>query len=317
MSTVMQIAFILDPLEGLKAYKDSSIAMMREAARRGHAVWTIQREALAWRDGAVVASALAIEPRADDQNWYVAGEQRVQPLSAFDAVLMRQDPPFDFEYVTATWLLERAVQAGARVFNDPRAIRDHSEKLAITEFPEYAATTLVSRDPQSIQAFVDELGDTILKPLDGMGGSGIFRVRADDPNRNAICETLTDLGRRTIMCQRYLPQIAEGDKRVLIIGGEVVPYSLARIPKAGETRGNLAAGGRGVAMPLTAREHEIAEALAPTLWARGLLIVGLDMIGGHLTEINVTSPTCMVEITEQQGFDVSALVLERLEASLA
>ena len=255
----MQIAFILDPLEGLKAYKDSSIAMMREAARRGHAVWTIQREALAWRDGAVVASALAIEPRADDQDWYVAGEQRVQPLSAFDAVLMRQDPPFDFEYVTATWLLERAVQAGARVFNDPRAIRDHSEKLAITEFPEYAATTLVSRDPQSIQAFVDELGDTILKPLDGMGGSGIFRVRADDPNRNAICETLTDLGRRTIMCQRYLPQIAEGDKRVLIIGGEVVPYSLARIPKAGETRGNLAAGGRGVAMPLTAREHEIAE----------------------------------------------------------
>ena len=313
----MQIAFILDPLEGLKAYKDSSIAMMREAARRGHAVWTIQREALAWRDGAVVASALAIEPRADDQDWYVAGEQRVQPLSAFDAVLMRQDPPFDFEYVTATWLLERAVQAGARVFNDPRAIRDHSEKLAITEFPEYAATTLVSRDPQSIQAFVDELGDTILKPLDGMGGSGIFRVRADDPNRNAICETLTDLGRRTIMCQRYLPQIAEGDKRVLIIGGEVVPYSLARIPKAGETRGNLAAGGRGVAMPLTAREHEIAEALAPTLWARGLLIVGLDMIGGHLTEINVTSPTCIVAITEQQGFDVSALVLDRIEASVA
>ena len=313
----MQIAFILDPLDGLKAYKDSSIAMMREAARRGHRVWTIQREALAWRDGAVLASALAIEPCADDHDWYVAGEQAVRPLTDFDAVLMRQDPPFDFEYVTATWLLERAVQAGARVFNDPRAVRDHSEKLAITEFPEFTATTLVSRDPDVIQAFVDELGDTILEPLDGMGGSGIFRVRSDDPNRNAICETLTDLGRRTIMCQRYLPQIAEGDKRVLIIGGEVVPYSLARIPKAGETRGNLAAGGRGVAMALTAREREIAEALAPTLWARGLLIVGLDMIGGHLTEINVTSPTCMVEITAQQGFDVPALVLERLEAGLA
>lgn len=313
----MQIAFILDPLEGLKAYKDSSIAMMREAARRGHRVWTIQREALAWRDGAVMASALAIEPRADDHDWYVPGEQAVLPLTAFDAVLMRQDPPFDFEYVTATWLLERAVQGGARIFNDPRAVRDHSEKLAITEFPEFTATTLVSRDPGVIQAFVDELGDTILKPLDGMGGSGIFRVRSDDPNRNAICETLTDLGRRTIMCQRYLPQIVEGDKRVLIIGGEVVPYSLARIPKAGETRGNLAAGGRGVAMALTAREREIAEALAPTLWARGLLIVGLDLIGGHLTEINVTSPTCMVEITSQMGFDVPALVLDRLEACLA
>jgi glutathione synthase len=313
MADSLTLAFILDPLDALKAYKDSSIAMMREAARRGHRVFAIQRDALAWRDGVVSARALAIRPRDDDHAWYEAGETAVWPLAAFDAVLMRQDPPFDFEYVTATWLLERAVQAGARVFNDPRAIRDHSEKLAITEFAQFTATTLVARASADIHAFIDELGDVVLKPLDGMGGSQIFRVRADDPNRNVIVETLAHDGARTIMAQRYLPDIAAGDKRVLIIGGEVVPYALARIPKAGETRGNLAAGGRAVAMPLTAREREIAEHLAPILWGRGLMVVGLDVIGGHLTEINVTSPTCFVEIGAQTGFSVAALVIDRLE----
>ena len=313
----MKLALILDPLDGLAAYKDSSVAIMRAAAARGHEIWTIQRADLGWRDGRVGARALRITPRASNQPWYQPGESADCELTTFDAVLMRQDPPFDFEYVTATWLLERAVAAGARVFNDPRAIRDHSEKLAIAEFAQYTATTLVSRAATDIDAFIDELGDVILKPLDGMGGSGIFRVRADDPNRNAIVETLTGLGQRTIMAQRYLPEIVEGDKRVLLIGGQVVPYSLARIPKDGETRGNLAAGGRGVAMELTPREREIADALAPVLWARGLLIVGLDLIGGQLTEINVTSPTCMVEIAEQEGFDVAALVIERVEAVLA
>ncbi len=318
MNRKLKLLFILDPLERLKAYKDSSIAMMRAAAARGHALWTIQREALAWRDGAVTARALPIHPLAGDQPWYApAGEAEVLPLTAFDAVLMRQDPPFDFEYVTATWLLEDAMQAGARVFNNPRAIRDHSEKLAITEFPQFMATSLVTRDGAALHAFIDELGDVILKPLDGMGGSQIFRVRADDPNRNVIVETLTEDGARTIMAQRYLAQIAEGDKRVLLIGGEVVPFALARIPQAGETRGNLAAGGRGVAMPLTAREREIADYLAPILWERGLLIVGLDLIGGHLTEINVTSPTCMVEIAAQQGFDVAGLVIAKLEQACA
>jgi len=311
---MMRLAFILDPIEHLKAYKDSSVAMMRAAAARGHQVFSIQRPDLHWLDGQVRARALALTPTADNAAWYVPGEVTTVALTEFDAVLMRQDPPFDFEYLTATWLLERAVQAGARVYNDPRAVRDHSEKIAITEFAEFTAPTLVAREAGDLNAFIDDMGDTILKPLDGMGGTGIFRVRADDPNRNAIVETLTDLGRQTIMAQRYLPQIAEGDKRVLIIGGEVVPFSLARIPKAGETRGNLAAGGRGVAMALTAREREIAEALAPTLWARGLLIVGLDVIGGHLTEVNVTSPTCMVEIHEQQGFDVATRVIEAIEA---
>ncbi|MDY0071325.1 MAG: glutathione synthase [Thauera sp.] len=316
--SALKLAFILDPLAGLKAYKDSSIAIMRAAAARGHALWAIQREALYWDQGTVRARALPLTVSGDDAAWYQpAGDEQVLALNDFDAVLMRQDPPFDFEYVTATWLLEAAERSGARVFNRPQAIRDHSEKLAIAEFPQFTARTRVARAAAEVQAFIDELGDVILKPLDGMGGSQIFRVRSDDPNRNVIVETLTAEGGRSIMAQQYLPQIVDGDKRVLIIGGEVVPFSLARMLQAGETRANLAAGGRGVAMPLTAREREIAEYLAPILWARGLLIVGLDIIGGHLTEINVTSPTCMVEIAAQQGFDVAALVVSKLEQACA
>jgi len=309
----MKIALIVDPLHKLKAYKDSSVAIMRAAQARGHSVFSIQREQLLVRDGEVSAPATPLLLAESNEDWYQAGTTERQALKNFDAVLMRQDPPFDAEYVTATWLLERAAANGAHIWNNPRSIRDHSEKVAIAEFPEFTPTTLIARDPEEIQAFINELGDTILKPLDGMGGSGIFRIRHDDPNRNAILETLGAEGSRTLMVQRYLPQIAEGDKRVLLIGGEVMPYSLARIPKAGETRGNLAAGGRGVAMPLTAREREIAEALAPILWARGLLIVGLDMIGGHLTEINVTSPTCMVEIQQQTGFSIAEKVVQALE----
>ena len=314
----MKFAFILDPLDNLKAYKDSSIAMMRAAARRGHEIFAIQREALIWEGGVVSARCLPIGVSDFDHAWYApCGAEAVMPLTDFDAVLMRQDPPFDFEYVTATWLLERAQQAGARIFNDPRSIRDHSEKLAITEFPQFTPATRVARAAADINAFIDAHGDTILKPLDGMGGSQIFRVRADDPNRNVIIETLTQDERRTIMVQAYLPAISGGDKRVLVIGGQVIPYSLARIPMAGETRGNLAAGGRGVAMPLTDGERAIAEYLAPILWSRGLLIVGLDVIGDRLTEINVTSPTCMVEITDQTGFDVPGAVVDALEAACA
>ncbi len=314
----MKLAFILDPLEALKAYKDSSIAMMRAASRRGHEIFAIQREALTWEAGSVSARCLPIGVSDFDHAWYAPrGPEAVLPLTAFDAVLMRQDPPFDFEYVTATWLLERAAQAGARVFNHPRSIRDHSEKLAITEFPQFTPPTRVARAAVDINAFIDTHRDTILKPLDGMGGSQIFRVRADDPNRNVIIETLTRDERRTIMAQAYLPAISGGDKRVLIIGGQVIPYALARIPMAGETRGNLAAGGRGVAMPLTDGERAIADHLAPIRWSRGLLIVGLDVIGDRLTEINVTSPTCMVEITAQSGFDVPGAVIDALEQACA
>jgi glutathione synthase len=313
----MKIAFLVDPLSALKAYKDSSIAMMRAAAKRGHEVWTIQREALHWRDGRTLAHAVRILLTEDDAQWFSVAEQACLPLTAFDTVLMRQDPPFDFEYIAATWLLERAEAEGARIFNRPRAIRDHSEKVAITEFAQFAPTTLITRDAADIHAFIDELGEAILKPLDGMGGSSIFHVRRDDPNRNVIVETLTQFGVRSIMVQQYLPAIREGDKRVLLIGGEPVPFCLARIPKAGESRGNLAAGGTGVARPLTARDREIAVSLAPTLWARGLLIVGLDVIGDKLTEVNVTSPTCFVEIAQQTGFDVAGMLLDALERECA
>ncbi|MDR0701008.1 MAG: glutathione synthase [Azoarcus sp.] len=307
------IAFIIDPLPALKAYKDSSVAMMRAAAARGHTSWAILRADLLWRDGLVAARTVPLTLCDDGHDWYETGREEFRALSSFDAVLMRQDPPFDFEYIAATWLLERAVAVGARVFNAPRAVRDHSEKLAIAEFPQFTAATLVAREPGCLHAFIDEMGDVVLKPLDGMGGSQVFRVSARDPNRNVIVETLAAHGARTIMAQRYLPGIRDGDKRVLLIGGEVIPYALARIPREGETRGNLAAGGRGVAMPLTAREQEIAEFLAPILWSRGLLIVGLDIIDGHLTEINVTSPTCMAEIAAQQGFDVAGKVIDVLE----
>ena len=310
----MRFAFIVDPLDSLKACKDSSIAMMRAAQDAGHAVWAVQQPGIHWSAlHGVCAEAVHLELLPDDEEWFVEITRHVVPLRDFAAVVMRKDPPFDIEYVTTTWLLDRAVAEGARVFNRPQALRDHSEKLSVLEFPEYAAPTLVAREAGPINTFIDIHYDTILKPLDGMGGRQIFRVRHDDPNRNVIIETLTDDGARTIMAQRFIPEISEGDKRILIIGGEVVPYCLARIPKAGETRGNLATGGTGVARPLTARDREIAEALAPVFAERGLLFVGIDVIGDWLTEINVTSPTCMVEICEQTGFDAAAMFIAALE----
>src|SRR4051794_26082283 len=246
----MNIAFILDPLLSLKAYKDSSIAMMRALARRGHAIHALEAADIWWTSAGTRARTVPLTLSDDDHAWHTAGAIEQRALTGFDAVIMRKDPPFDMEYVYATYLLEAAEREGALVFNKPRAIRDHNEKLAITKFAEFIAPTLVASDPARVHAFIDEHRDVILKPLDGMGGTSIFRVRENDPNRNVIVETLGHLGQRTVMAQRYIPAIAEGDKRVLLIGGEVVPYALARIPKAGETRGNLAAGGRGEARPL-------------------------------------------------------------------
>lgn len=314
----MRFAFIVDPLDTLKAYKDSSIAMMRAAQDAGHAVWTIQQPGIHWSAlHGVCAEAVHLELLADDDEWCVEITRHVVPLRDFAAVIMRKDPPFDIEYVTTTWLLDRAVAEGARVFNRPQALRDHSEKLSVLEFPEFAAPTLVAREAGPLNTFIDIQRDTILKPLDGMGGRQIFRVRHDDPNRNVIIETLTADGARTIMAQRFIPEITEGDKRILIIGGEVVPYCLARIPKAGETRGNLAAGGRGEARELSARDREIAQALGPRLKADGLLLVGLDVIGEHLTEVNVTSPTCFREIMDQTGLNVAGLFIDALERRCA
>jgi glutathione synthase len=308
----MDFAFVVDPLPSLKAYKDSSVAMMRALAARGHRVFALGQSDIVWDRGTVRARARPLEVRDDDHDWYREGEPVSRRLADFAAVMMRKDPPFDMEYVYSTYLLEAAEREGARVYNRPRAIRDHNEKFAIAKFARFIAPTRVTRDEGELQAFVDAEGDAIVKPLDGMGGASVFRVRRDDPNRNAIIEAVGRNGARTVMIQRYLPEIADGDKRVLLIAGEPVPYALARIPKAGETRGNLAAGGRGVARPLTARDREIAESLGPLLWAEGLLVVGLDVIGACLTEVNVTSPTCFVEIAEQTGFDVAGMLADAL-----
>jgi len=310
----MDFAFILDPLPLLKAYKDSSVAMMRALRDRGHALWWLEQGGIRWEHGTTRARVRHLEVRDDDHDWYREGREEVRRLADFAAVVMRKDPPFDMEYVYSTYLLEAAEREGARVFNGPRAIRDHNEKLAIAKFARFTAPTLVTRDVDELQAFVDAQGDAIVKPLDGMGGASVFRVRADDPNRNVILETVGREGERTVMAQRYIPEIAHGDKRVLLIAGEPVPYALARIPKAGETRGNLAAGGTGVARPLDERDLEIARALGPALWAEGLLVVGLDVIGPYLTEVNVTSPTCFVEIAQQTGFDVAGRFAEALVA---
>ena len=312
----MQLLFIIDPPDTLKAYKDTTVSMMREAQARGHAAFVCEQTSLSWREGDVAAESLRISLTDNDEDWYRAHERVRRALASFDAVLMRKDPPFDLEYVTSTWLLSAAGRGGARVYNAPGAIRDHNEKLAIAEFPQFIVPTLVSREPEQLHAFIDAHADVVVKRLDVMGGENVFRVRADDPNRNVIVETVALGGDRSAMVQRYIPEIRDGDKRILLIGGKPVPYCLARIPKPGESRGNLAAGGRGVAQPLSPRDREIADALGAALAGRGLLLVGLDVIGDWLTEINVTSPTCFREIQDQTGFDVAGMFMDALESKL-
>lgn len=313
----MKLAIILDPLPGIKAYKDSTVAIMRDAARRGHSVFVIQQEELWLQAGAVQARARELALTEDLKAWYRIGDPAEFRLSEFDAALMRKDPPFDLEYLYSTYLLEIAERSGARVFNRPRALRDYNEKLGIMNFPELIPPTLVTRDEAHIRAFLDMHGDIILKPLDGMGGSSVFRLHRHDPNLGVVMETLTHYGRRTIMVQRYIPEISAGDKRILLIDGVPVPYALARIPKPGETRANLAAGGTGVAQPLSARDREIAQTVGPRVRAEGLLLVGLDVIGDYLTEINVTSPTGMQEITSQTGFEVAGMMMDAVERAVA
>ena len=310
----MNLLFIADPLEGFATYKDTTFAMMREAQRRGHSIAACQPQDVMWERGhCVTAHVRDIVLTGQPKEWFRAENARAAVLATFDAVLMRKDPPFDSEYFYATHLLEQAEREGARVFNKPRALRDHPEKLAIMEFPEFIGPTLVTRDARDIQRFHAEHQDIILKPLDGMGGMGIFRVGPDGLNLGSITETLNRGGAQSLMVQKFLPEIADGDKRVLIIGGKPVPYCLARIPQGSEVRGNLAAGGKGVARPLNARDLEIAHALGPVLQSRGLLLAGVDVIGDCVTEINVTSPTCFQEIQQQTGCDVAALFMDALE----
>ncbi len=318
----MDIAFHVDPLDKLKAYKDSSVAMMRAAAQRGHSVYAIEPGNVFSRGGVVQAFAkrLTLSITDDDRDqtpgWYTGSDVELRPLKSFAAVIERKDPPFNMEYVYHTYLFERACDEGARVFNSPRAIRDNNEKMAILKHADMITPTIVTRSTAVLRAFVEEHKDAIFKPLDGMGGSGIFRVREGDPNVNVIIETLTSLNTQSIMAQRYLPEILDGDKRILLIGGEVVPYALARIPMIGETRGNMAAGGKPVARPLSDSDKKIAETMAARVWKEGLFLVGLDVIGDKVTEINVTSPTGFVEITQQTGLDVAALFIRKLEQVL-
>ena len=317
----MKLLFIADPLETFKTYKDSTFAMMREAAARGHELMACGPQDIMWqRGGRVTAFVREITLTGDAHEWFVAKQRAPDelpvPLAEVGAVIMRKDPPFDSEYFYATHLLEQAEREGACVFNKPRALRDHPEKLAILEFPQFIGPTLVTRDASDIRRFHAEHRDIILKPLDGMGGMGIFRVGPDGLNLGSIIETLNLGGAQTLMVQRYLPEIVQGDKRILIIGGVPVPHVLARIPQGSEIRGNLAVGGKGVAQPLNPRDRATAEAIGPVLAARGLLLIGLDVIGDCVTEINVTSPTGFQEITQQSGFDVAKVFIDALERAL-
>ena len=310
----MKLLFVADPLEGFKTHKDTTFAMMREAASRGHQLWACEAKHLRWQRGTkVTALARAITLSADAKAWFNAQPEADVVLAEVDAVLMRSDPPFDSEYFYATHLLEQAEREGAHVHNKPAALRDHPEKLAILEFPQFIGPTLVTRDAAQIKAFHAEQHDIILKPLDGMGGMGIFRVGPDGLNLGSIIETLNRHGAQTVMVQRYLSEITQGDKRILLIDGQPVPHALARIPQGSEIRGNMAVGGKGVAQPLSARDREIAQHIGPVLAARGLLLVGLDVIGDCVTEINVTSPTGFQEISTQTGFDVARMFIDALE----
>jgi len=309
----MKLAFILDPLEAIKPYKDTSYAIMEEAAGRGHALFVMHQDGIVCRDSKVLARVWPITLTGDKYAWYHLGEPFETPLSAFDAVLMRKDPPFDMEYVYSTYLLELAEVQGARIVNRPRSLRDYNEKFSVTQFQHFSVATLVTRQESEIRAFLEAQGDVVLKPLDGMGGASIFRLHRKDPNIGVVIETLTHYGRRTVMAQRFIPEIVKGDKRILVIDGKPAPYALARIPKPGETRGNLAVGGRGVAQPLSDRDREIGEAVGMELLPKGLLLIGLDVIGDYLTEINVTSPTGMREIHDQTGFSVASMMVDALE----
>ncbi len=313
----MHIAFIADPLESFKIYKDSTYAMMVEADRRGHTLaFVLQRDLARAASGAIEAKAWPLKLTGDASAWYSTGVAQTVALASFDAVVMRKDPPFDMEYVYSTYLLEAAEAQGARVFNGARAIRDHNEKFAIAEFPELIAPTVVTRDADRLREFHREHGDIILKPLDGMGGMGIFRVKADGMNLGSMIEMLGGNGERTIMAQRFIAEIDAGDKRILVIDGKPAPFALARVPQGSEVRGNLAAGGVGRAQPLSARDREIGEIVGATLAKRGLMLIGVDAIGDYLTEINVTSPTCFVEIREGSGFNVAEVFIDALERAI-
>jgi len=312
----LAVAVLMDPIGGIKTYKDSSFAMLLEAARRGHALWYLEAEGLSLRDGRAYGLLAPLAVRDDPADWYTLGETRWRPLVELDLLLMRKDPPVDETFLHDTLVLDLAEREGLFVVNRPGALRDANEKLYALHFPQCSPPTLVSRDPGELRRFVAEHGDAVLKLLDGMGGKSIFRARPDDPNLNVILETLTVEGQRMALAQRYLPQIVDGDKRILLIGGEPVPHALARIPQGNEFRGNMARGGKPVAKPLGERDRWIAAEVGPELVRQGLWFVGLDVIGDYLTEINVTSPTGIRELDAQCGLNVAGQLFDALEREL-
>jgi glutathione synthase len=309
-----RVAVLMDPIQKIKIHKDSTFAMMLEAQRRGHEVHVLEQSGLMLRDGHAVLRTRRTRVADDPQRWHEQDAAEVHDAAHFDFVLMRKDPPFDGEYLYDTQILERAEAAGVTVVNRPQALRDANEKLFTALFPQCCAPMLVAREASELRAFVFAHGHCVAKVLDAMGGASIFRLGPDDPNLNVILETVTAEGRRAAMVQRYIPAISEGDKRILLIDGEPVPYALARIPKAGEFRGNLARGGSGRAQPLSERDRWIAAQVGPELRRRGLYFVGLDVIGDYLTEVNVTSPTCIREIDAAYGINIAGMLFDRLEA---
>jgi len=313
----VRLGIVMDPIAQIAFKKDSSLALLLAAKARGWELYYLEMADLYQRGGEVFGRCKPLDVFADAGHWFALGEEQEMPLSQLDVILMRKDPPFDMEFVYASYLLERAEQAGVLVVNRPQSLRDCNEKLFATQFAHLMPPTLVSRRADLLREFAAAHGDVIFKPLDGMGGASIFRHRQGDPNLSVILETLTDFGRCQAMAQAYLPAIKDGDKRILLVDGEPVPWCLARIPMAGESRGNLAAGGRGEVRPLSARDRQIAEQIGPVLREKGLLLVGLDVIGEHLTEINVTSPTCLREIDTACGISIGALVMDAIERRLS
>lgn len=311
----MRTGVIMDPISGIATYKDSTFAMLLEAQRRGHEIWYMEPGDLTIRDGVALGHMRPLEVRDNTTDWFTLGGSINRELSELDFLLMRKDPPFDMDYVYTTYVLDLAEAAGVTVVNRPRSLRDANEKCFITQFPQCCVPMLITRSSAEIRAFAVEQGLSVVKPLDGMGGESIFRLEPDDPNLNVILETITSKDRELVMVQRYIPEITAGDKRILVVNGEPVPYALARIPGEGDFRGNLAKGGTGVGVELSDRDRWIAGQVAPELRKRGILFAGLDVIGDWLTEINVTSPTCIRELDEQFGLNIAGNLFDALEAS--
>jgi glutathione synthase len=311
----LRTGVIMDPIAGIATYKDSTFAMLLEAQRRGHEIWYMEPAGLTMRDGIAMGHMQPLEVRDNTDDWFTLGESQNRELAMLDFLLMRKDPPFNMDYVYTTYVLDLAENAGVTVVNRPQALRDANEKCFITQFPQCCVPALITRSSAEIREFVSQHGLSVVKPLDGMGGESIFQVQPQDPNLNVILETITDGNRELVMVQRYIPEITEGDKRVLVVNGEPVPYALARIPGAGDFRGNLAKGGTGVGVELSARDRWIVSQVAPELVRRGIMFAGLDVIGDYLTEVNVTSPTCIRELDAQYGLNIAGQLFDALEAS--